>query len=131
MTVRLAGPYPGIQTFSYFPNPVFGDTETALQSIDRKRSMNNTRYTYVKRRNQRRRVTLRFRMTQAKAFELMEFIRAYQATQVQMNDHLNQVWVGYIITNPNEVESQALAIRNPTAMFGYGNIQIVFEGVKQ
>jgi hypothetical protein len=120
-----------MQVFSHYPNPVFGDAESALQTMEIKRSINNTRYTYVKTRNQRRRLSFRFDLSQAKAFELMEFIRSYHRVQVQIVDHLSQKWIGYIITNPNEVESQAKAIKNEGAMFGHGNVQIEFEGVKQ
>jgi hypothetical protein len=61
----------------------------------------------------------------------MEFIRAYHRTQVEILDHLSQRWVGYLITNPNEVESQAIGINNAEVMYGHANIQIEFEGVKQ
>lgn len=131
MTLRLGGPFPAMETYSHFPNPEFGDSEAATQSLDRKRSINNVRYTYVKRRNQRRRISFRFDLTQAKAFEMIEFIRAYHSTPIQVLDHLGQTWVGNITTNPNEVESQAKAIKNAEAMYGHANIQIEFEGIKQ
>jgi len=129
--ITLKAPWPAIQTVTYLPNPEFGDTENLVQTISTFKSMNNTRYTYVKTRDSRRTVNFRFNLTQAKAFELMEFIRAYHRIKIQMTDHLGQVWLGYIITNPNEVESRALAIKNATAMYGHGGIQIQFEGFKQ
>jgi hypothetical protein len=115
-------------TITYLPNPQFGDSESQVHTVEFKKSMNNTRYTYVKSRAARRKLSLRFDLTLAKAFELMEFIRKYQSTQITLRDHLEQVWRGYITTNPNEVESQAKAIRNSTSAFGHGNIQIEFEG---
>lgn len=131
MTFRLAAPFPAIQTFSHLPNPEFGDFEAALQGMDPKRSINNTRYTYVKRRNQRRRLSYTFNLTQAKAFEVMEFVRSYQATKLQIVDHLNQKWIGYFTTNPNEVESQALGINNAEIMYGHATITLVFEAEPQ
>ena len=131
MSVRLAGPYPAFETFSFLPNPQFGDSENPTHTVDFKRSINNVRYSYVKTRDTRRKLSMRFDLTQSKAYELMEFIRAYHRTRIMITDHLLQKWVGFITTAPNEVESQAKGIKNSEIMFGHGSIQIEFEGIKQ
>lgn len=130
MTVRLAAPFPAVETITFLPNPQFGDSENKVHTVEYKRSINNTRYSYVKKRASRRKLQMRFDLTQAKAFELMEFIRAYHRTKILLTDHLSQRFVGFITTNPNEVESQAKGIKNEQIMFGHGNIQFEFEGIK-
>ncbi|MHA2218509.1 MAG: hypothetical protein ACXACY_21495 [Candidatus Hodarchaeales archaeon] len=131
MTVRFGAPYPAMQTFIHLPSPEFGNSEANTATVEFKRSVNNTKYSYVKSRASRRRLQIRFDMTQAKGFELLEFIRSYQRVQIQYFDEQGQTWVGYFITNPNETETRSLAINNSTAMFGYVTIQIEFEGTLQ
>jgi t-SNARE complex subunit (syntaxin) len=131
MTVRFGAPYPAMQTFIHLPSPEVGNSEANTATVEFKRSVNNTKYSYVKSRASRRRLQIRFDMTQAKGFELLEFIRSYQRVQIQYFDEQGQTWVGYFITNPNETETRSLAINNSTAMFGYVTIQIEFEGTLQ
>jgi hypothetical protein len=131
MSVRLAAPYPGTQCISYLPNPEFGDSEGQVSFIEIKRSINSTRYTYVRAKDGRKRLQMRFTMTRMKALELRAFIYAYHSTRMSLTDHLGNLWVGYITTNPNELE-------NVSAIFGTvgtgqtrASIQIEFEGIKQ
>jgi len=131
MTTRLGGPHPGVEIYTHLPNPLFGDSENTTHTVEKKRSIDNTRYTYVKTRDTRRRLSMRFNLTQAKAFELLEFVRAYHRTQIEIADHPGQVWFANITTSPNEVESQATGIKNSAIMFGHGIIQIEFEGTIQ
>ena len=131
MSVRLAAPHPALQVFTFLPNPEFGDSENQAHTVEFKRSIDNTRYSYVKTRATRRKLSMRFDLTQSKAFELMEFIRSYQGTKILLTDHLSQDWLGFITTNPNEIESQAKGIKNSVIGFAHAIIQIEFEGVKQ
>jgi len=132
MSVRLGGPYPTIQTYIYLPNPEFGDSEAYTMTLDRKRSMNNTLYTYVKSKDGRKRLQMRFRLTRMKMLELRAFLVAYYRTRITLLDHENQLWVGWIMTNPNEFENTS-SFMNAPALAGrtYGSIQIEFEGIKQ
>ena len=127
MTVRLGAPYPALQTFTYLPNPEFGDLEGPRQTVEIKRTINNTRYSYVKSKDARKRLQLRFTLTRGKALELRAFIVSYYRSRVQLTDHLGQVWLGYITTNPNEFESTGRA----SPVTELQNIQIEFEGIKQ
>jgi hypothetical protein len=129
MTVRLGAPYPAMQTYTYLPNPEFGDLEGSRQTVDIKRSINNTVYTYVKSKDLRKRLQLRFTLTRGKALELRAFIVSYYRSKIQLTDHLGQVWLGYITTNPNEFESTGRAVGAPGNELQ--NIQIEFEGIKQ
>ena len=129
--VQFAGPWPAIQTFIHLPTPEFSNSEGITGTVEFKRTINNTKYTYVRSRAQRRKLQVNFRMTVAKGFELFEFIRSYHATQVRYRDELSQDWVGYFITNPNEFETQSLGAKSAEGMYGYVDIQIEFEGTLQ
>lgn len=118
-----------MQTYTYLPNPEFGDLEGSRQTVDIKRSINNTVYTYVKSKDLRKRLQLRFTLTRGKALELRAFIVSYYRSKIQLTDHLGQVWLGYITTNPNEFESTGRAVGAPGNELQ--NIQIEFEGIKQ
>jgi len=129
MTVRFGAPYPTMQTFSYLPNPEFGDLEGGRTSPVIMRAIDNTRYTYVKAKDLRKRLQLQFTLTRAKALELRAFIVSYYRSRVQLVDHLGQKWVGYITTNPNEFETTGRAAGAPGDELQ--SIQIEFEGIKQ
>jgi len=60
-------PYPAIQTTSLLPNPQWSDQEGLLDEVFWKRAMDGTLYTYVKRRNGRRKMKWTFCMTRNKA----------------------------------------------------------------
>lgn len=132
MTVRFAGPHPLYETYTYMPNPEWGDSEAFTASVSFKRSMNNTRYTYVKSKDGRKKLQLRFRCTRMKALEFRAFLQAYYRTEIQLQDHEGQVWIGWITTNPNEFEAYR-AVQPVTPDIGRSlmTIQIEFEGTKQ
>jgi hypothetical protein len=68
-----------------------------------------------------------------KMLEFRAFLNAYYRTLVMFRDHLNQDWIGWITTNPNEFETTG-AYRNVGMDItggAYGTIQIEFEGTKQ
>lgn len=131
MSVRFGAPAPAISTFILLPNPEFGNSEANTATVEFKKSMNNTRYSYVKSRASRRRLQFEFDVTQAKGFEILEFIRSYNRVLVEYLDELGQRWLGYFITNPNQTTSRNLAVKNENAMFAYVTIQVEFEGTLQ
>lgn len=133
MSVRFGGPYPGVQTYVFLPNPQFGDSEGYTMTLSRRRSMDNTLYTYVKSKDGRKRLQMRFRMTRMKMLEFRAFLLAYYRTKIELLDHEDQLWIGWIMTNPNEFDNaDYFASPNP-ALTGetYASIQIEFEGTKQ
>jgi hypothetical protein len=128
MSVRFAAPYPAVQTFIHLPAPQFGNSEANVSTVEFKKSINNTKYSYVKTKDSRRKLLINFDVTQAKGTELLEFIRSYHSVLVQYLDELGQRWVGYFITNPNQIETRNLAVKDENAKFAYVTIQIEFEG---
>lgn len=142
MTVRFAGPHPLYETFTYMPNPDFGDSEGYGATVSRKRTIDNTLYTYVKSKDGRKRLQMRFQCTRSKALEFRAFLQAYYRTEIELTDHLGNRWIGWITTNPNEFEASRaiqpviVGIRNINYReFDIGRslvtIQIEFEGLKQ
>lgn len=116
MTVR----FEAYQTIMYLPNPTFSDSENSTAEIRRKFSMNGTRRTYVKSKDGRRKLIMRFDLTRAKGLELHAFIRAYYSTEILLTDYNDVVWLGYFTSNPFDFETPSRG--------EYQNIQIEFEG---
>jgi len=131
MSVRFGAPYPLIEVHVFLPNPQFGDSESFMASVTTKRSMDNTRYTYVKSKNGRKRLQMRFRVTRMKALEFRAFLVAYYRTRIMLLDHLDQLWLGWITTNPNEFENSQAIPGNVNTGETLADIQIEFEGIKQ
>ncbi len=119
MTVRLEA----YQTITYLPNPTFSDSENLAVSISRKFSMNGKRYTYVKSKDERRKLIMRFDLTRVKGQEFHAFIRAYYSIEILLTDHNGVIWLGYFTSNPFDFETP---VRGE-----YQNIQIEFEGFIQ
>ncbi len=110
------------QTTTVLPNPEWQDSEQLTSSLEVKRTVNGATYTYVKSKNDRRRLLMRFILTRAKSLELKAFINAYYSSIVTLIDHEQQKWIGNLLNNPFEFE----------ALVGeYQNIQLEFEGIKQ
>jgi len=133
MAVQLSAPYPLLQTTTLLPNPQFSDSEALTASVTVKRAMNGVRYTYVKRRNGRRKLKWTFKMTRNKALELRAFIVAYFASRVRIVDHNGDTWVGHFTNNPFEFETTERAAP-AIAPMPRGETQVIdieFEGVRQ
>jgi len=129
---QFEAPCPAIQTISFLPNPQFSDQESLLDTVTRKLAMDGTRYTYVKRRNGRRKMKWTFRLTRNKALELRAFIYAYFASKVRVTDHNGRKWIGNFTNNPFEFEAAARAAPAipPLPRGERVTIDIEFEGVE-
>ncbi len=110
------------QTTTVLPNPDWNDSEQLTGEVTIKRSVNGEIYTYVKSKNDRRRLLFRFLLTRAKSLELKAFIQSYFSSEVRLVDHEGQRWVGNLLNNPFEFEA---------SVGEYQNIQLEFEGIKQ
>ncbi len=119
MSIRLEA----YQTITYLPNPTFSDSENLAVAISQKFSMNGKRYTYVKSKDERRKLIMRFDLTRAKGMELHAFIRAYYSKEILLTDHNGIIWLGHFTSNPFDFETPARG--------EYQNIQIEFEGIIQ
>lgn len=130
--IRLAAPYPAIQTISKFPNPEFGDSERKTSTVNFIRTLDGSLYSYVKKKGGRRRLQFRFRLTRFKALELREFIIAYFASTIELTDVEGVRWIGNFVTNPFEFETTGRYGGNPTiAGAEEQTLTLDFEGLKQ
>jgi len=130
---ELSAPYPLLQTTTLLPNPQFSDQEGLMAAVTRKTAMDGTRYTYVKRKDNRRKLEWSFRLTRNKALELRAFIYAYFASNVKGIDHNGRVWVGNFTNNPFEFDTpeQAAPAISPMPRGETQTIELEFEGVEQ
>ena len=130
---QLSAPYPLLQTTTMLPNPRFSDSEALMVSVNRKVAMDGTRYTYVKRKDQRRKLVWSFTLTRNKALELRAFIYSYFASKVKAIDHNGREWIGHLTSNPFEFDTteRAAPAIAPMLRGEHVNIAIEFEGVEQ
>ncbi len=108
MSLILRAPVPGIVTTTVLPNPQFNDTQARKVELQIMRSMNGTRYTYVK-SNDRQALSFTFLLTRKKALELRAFLVSYYRAKVQLTDHEGAIWEGYFTNNPFEFSTAGRA----------------------
>jgi hypothetical protein len=120
--VSLEAPYPLLQTTTLLPNPEFSDSEALTTEVKEHRSMIGTLYTYVKTKNNKRKLLMQFKLNRMKGLELRAFIRSYYLSKIRLTDHLEQVWVVNFISNPFEFD---------TSSDERQNISLEFEGIQE
>jgi hypothetical protein len=129
----LAAPYPMLQTTTLLPNPQFSNQESLTATVTRKTAMDGTRYAYVKRKGDRRKLKWTFRMMRNKGLELRAFLFDYFASTVKVIDHDGRIWIGNFTNNPFEFETTGRAAP-AIAPMPFGEAQMIdleFEGVEQ
>jgi hypothetical protein len=130
---QLIAPYPLLQTTTLLPDPQFSDQEGLTVTLTRKTAMDGTRYTYIKRKNYRRKLRWSFVLTRNKGLELRAFIYSYFASKIKVVDHNERTWIGNFTSNPFEFDTPnrgAPAI-TPMPRGELQQIEIEFEGVEQ
>lgn len=125
---KFQAPYPAIQTTSVVPNPLFGDSTNLTNTLDIKRGMDGTTYSYVKTRDLRVRFIWTFRLSRHKALEMRAFFDAYHSEKIKLTDSDGEVYIGNFTTNPFEFEATRRALNSPG--LEDAQIQIEFEGIK-
>lgn len=129
---QFLAPYPAIQTTSVLPNPRLGDAENLRVTVTMKRTMDGTRYTYIKRKGGRK-LQWTFKLTRNKSLEMRAFIQSYFASKIKVIDHNDRVWIGHFINNPFEFDtsSRAAPAIAPMPRGESQTITIEFEGNEQ
>lgn len=130
---EVAAPYPLLQTTTLLPDPQFSDQESLAVTVSRKTAMDGTRYTYVKRKDERRKLKWSFRLSRNKGLELRAFIFSYFASKIKVIDHNDRIWIGNFTSNPFEFDTsdRAAPAIAPMPRGEIVNIEIEFEGVEQ
>lgn len=127
--IKMQAPHPALVTTIFLPDPDLGDSEGFTQTMIRKTAIDGTPRTYVRRNDGRKRITIAFRLTRHKALEFRAFLRAYESSVIRMTDHLERIWIGNFITNPQEFEGAVRAA--DVAGEELYNIQTEFQGTIQ
>lgn len=130
MAFIIEAPFPGPITTHYLPNPQSGDSVNSVGSVEFKRSMNGKKYSYVKSRDQRKRLLWTFTLTKAKALELRAYFESYIGFKAKITDHMGKVYVGDFITNPFEFETVSRSTPSP-GNDTLNSIQLEFQGFEQ
>lgn len=117
----LQAPYEQIQTTTYLPSPQLGDKVLPVAQVTRKVSMDNTTYTYVRRKG-RRKLQLQFELHRNKAFELQAFIQAYLTADIRVTFANGEVWKVKFTDNPFEYVT--------TSRGNYLTVKLQLEGIK-
>lgn len=127
----IQAPYPTLQTSAVLPNPQFSDSESLLETVDKKRTMDGTLYTYVHHKSGRHKLSWTFSMTRNKGLELRAFIVAYFAAKILIRDHNDNVWIGNFTVNPFEfnTDQRAAPAISPMPLGELQTITLEFEGV--
>lgn len=125
MSVRLGAPYPTLETFTWLPNPELSDVNSPAQSVEFRRSMDNTVRTYVK-TSPRETFTFTFVLTRQKFLELRAFILSYYRSLIHYIDHNGKPWKLYLTNNPFEGNAAGRAADFPGEE--YATITLNLEG---
>lgn len=127
MSLKLQAPVPSLQTTIILPSPQFSDSEAPQGTIDIKRSINNTLYTYVK-SNSRSKLTYTLILSRMAALELRAFILAYYRATIRLTNHKGEVWDVKFTSNPSEFSGKGRASSDP----GQETVEITleFEGTR-
>lgn len=104
MSFTISAPYPYNQTTIVLPNPQLGNSEAHASEVIIKRTMSGRAQTFVRRKNQRKKLQWAFRVTRNKALEVREFFRSYHGSKMNILDHEGRTWTGYVITNPIDID---------------------------
>lgn len=103
--IKLAAPYATPMTITLLRNPDLNNEEGLDLVVDHRRAMDGTRYTYVKSSDKRRLSWGWTNIDRGKMIEVLEFIYEYQGQEIQIVDWRGDVWRGYILTQPFELET--------------------------
>ena len=130
MSFVLTAPLPTILTTMQMPDPDHGNPKGQDLNVDFKKSINNTRYTYVK---SSARKTLTFTwdvLGRGKLVEVQEFYKNYAGDQIRLIDFRDNVWDVIFAENPIDITMNQRSGNAGGARFESGSLTLEFLGVK-
>lgn len=129
-TIQAGHPLPLVATI--LPNPRFSNSESSVNELTIKRSINGFRRSYIKRKSRKRSIWS-FSITRAKGLELRELFRQHHSARFLVTDHEGREWVGQFTNNPFEFDtpSRAVGSRYRQTRAERQSITLEFEGVEQ
>ena len=109
----IQAPHPALQVTLELPSPNWSDSVALVSSLQVLRAMNGASYTYVHERGGRKRLQWDFTIARNKALELRAFLKVYYRSKVQIVDHNDDTWLGYLTNNPFESSGSGRAVNFP------------------
>lgn len=119
--MTLQAPYPLIQTTTVLPSPELADTVNAQQTLTVSRSINGTRYSYVKKPGLKK-LVYSLVLDRQKAEELKAFVASYYRAPLLLTNHKGEKWSVYFTSNPFD-----FAVQGRESV----KIDLEFQGSKQ
>lgn len=113
------------------PSPLFADSEGAVNEMEIQQTIDGTTYTYANPKDGRRKIQFQFITSRQKAQEVEDFYRAFIGSELEIVDHLGQVWHGFFSVNPFDRESVAAHNDEGTPDGEMSNFTLEFEADKQ
>ena len=104
--IKLEAPVPAVETTTLLPNPAFSDSEALVSELSQHRTMVGGLFTYVKSKDDRRKLTMQFQIDRLKGLELRAFCLAYYRSRIRLTDHLDVKWNVYLMNNPFEFDTK-------------------------
>ncbi len=120
MSLKLQAPLPEVQTTTLLPNPQLTDVASRRHEFDIFRAIDGTKRTSVKSDN-RQQLSYTFLLNPLKAEELKRFIQSYYRSKIRLINHKNEIWEGWLTSNPVSFSAGAK---------DQVSVQILFEGTK-
>lgn len=117
--ITLAAPAELPEVTVTLPSPDFGDGRSPLVTVESKRSMDNTQYTYVKRKG-RERLTYSLIISLPKQQELQAFVARFLTNWWRLVDHEGSVWRVRLVSQPLTFTQKDRGNR--------GQVQLILEG---
>lgn len=109
----IQAPYPATQVTMTLPSPRWSDSVALTSTLQVLRAMNGAQSTYVHGRSGRKKFQWDFTLARNKALEMRAFLKVYYRFQVQITDHNDETWIGYLINNPFESAGSGRAVDFP------------------
>lgn len=120
--LKFEAPYPSYNVTTILPNPELGDSEGLTASINKIYTMTGILFTYKKSKANKRKLLFNLEISRQKSLELEAFIELYFKEKIRLTDHMDQIWLGYLMNNPFESVSTTDE---------WQQITLEFEGIKQ
>lgn len=129
--MQFEAPFPAVQTVTVLPEPQWNDTQRLPDAMTLGEAMNGDLYSNVA-KTTKRVYNWSFNISRMKALEFLEFVRAYSAEKWRVTDHEDVVIIGYLLSNPLElnVDRRAKA-EGPPGSEDNVSVTIEFEGEPQ
>ena len=109
----IRAPYPSMNVMVELPSPNWSDSVALTASLQVLHAMNGVQYTYVRERGGRKRLQWDFTIARHKALELRAFLKVYYHIQMEIIDHSEAHWIGYLTNNPFESAGSGRAVDFP------------------